>query len=286
MHPKHSYKSYMLIALFVFLSSAFFNGCATSSSNTQRKFEMYNTAVASKYSINEYMYVTEAYKKFYKGETVKIKGVYKYRAFTPKGFIPLSKLSKKPIAEPIKEIENEQYTLSVNAPQGSKIRILNIKPVYKDNILLSKGNYHIEVTKSGYEPFKRWVHLSKNLIFKVSDLKQVPKVQSFKIEDGTYECVDGSDNIILTFKTTNSITTWDMAKKSEPTLLLSTKLQKNDKGIIFLHVAKSAATYTLDIKVVNNETKKQAKKSIGTFIKEKDKYIFDSQGKKGKCIRT
>lgn len=281
MYSNRFITSYVSFILFAVLTSLLFTGCATTNSRVKTKYEPFNNAVAAKYNINQYMYVKESYRDFRKGEEVKVKGVRDYKAYAYQGYIPLYKLSKnKPIE---KTVKNQKFKLKVTAPKYSRIRILNIKPKYHDNILLAKGNYHIEVSKSGYQTFKKWITVNKDLDYHVEDLKQIEKIQIFKVEDGKYECPDKSENIILTFKTSNSITSWDMANKSTPTLMLSDNLKKRGKGTIVLNVIKSSSAYTLNMKVINNKTKKEGNKNIGTFVKDKDGYIFDSQGKKSKC---
>ncbi len=48
--------------------------------------------------------------------------------------------------------------LYVNAtPNDSKIRILNIKPVYMPGIELNLGDYHLEVSRKGYITARKWI---------------------------------------------------------------------------------------------------------------------------------
>jgi len=59
-----------------------------------------------------------------------------------------------------------KYILTVNAtPHDARIRILNIKPKYKDGIRLNKGSYHIEISKKGYKTIKKWVSLDKDMTY-------------------------------------------------------------------------------------------------------------------------
>ncbi|MBA1433514.1 MAG: hypothetical protein FAF04_07985 [Epsilonproteobacteria bacterium] len=57
----------------------------------------------------------------------------------------------------------KQYTLRVEAPAHARVRILNIKPKYHDNIKLDAGKYLIEVTKKGYQKYKNGYSLIKTL---------------------------------------------------------------------------------------------------------------------------
>ncbi len=49
----------------------------------------------------------------------------------------------------------------VNKPNFSKVRILNIKPVYQQGMHLGEDNYHIEVSASGYTTQRLWVKHSR-----------------------------------------------------------------------------------------------------------------------------
>ena len=66
-----------------------------------------------------------------------------------------------------KELDNT-YRLKVNAPKNSRVRILNIKPKYHDGIELDHGKYLIEVTKQGYQKYKKWIVLDKDFVLDVS----------------------------------------------------------------------------------------------------------------------
>jgi formylglycine-generating enzyme required for sulfatase activity len=61
--------------------------------------------------------------------------------------------------ELISEITTGHLTVSPS-PVGADIRILNIRPAYEPNMLLSAGRYQIEVSASGYESLRQWVDLS------------------------------------------------------------------------------------------------------------------------------
>ncbi len=71
--------------------------------------------------------------------------------------------SKSTESAPVSEIHKDKFTLLVlSDPKGSRIRIMNIKPKYKDNIILKRGKYLIEVSKSGYETYKKWIFLDRD----------------------------------------------------------------------------------------------------------------------------
>ena len=50
--------------------------------------------------------------------------------------------------------------LTVIAPLNSRIRIMNIVPKYTDAILLEKGRYDVQVSKPGYQTFRKWIEVS------------------------------------------------------------------------------------------------------------------------------
>lgn len=76
------------------------------------------------------------------------------------------------------QTEPVDFFLTVNAPDGARVRILNIKPKYKDRILLRKGSYHIEVSKNGYRTKKQWIKLNDDLVMTVSLPKTITSSES------------------------------------------------------------------------------------------------------------
>ncbi|WP_457743955.1 hypothetical protein [Sulfurimonas sp.] len=71
-----------------------------------------------------------------------------------------------------------KYKLTVDAPQGATIKIMNIKSKYHDNIELKKGKYHIVVTKSGYKKYDAWITLEddKNYVVRLKKVA-LPKIK-------------------------------------------------------------------------------------------------------------
>ena len=60
------------------------------------------------------------------------------------------------------------YSLTINTiPSDAKVKIVNINPKYQNGIKLEKGNYHIEVSKDGYETIKQWILLDKDIIYSI-----------------------------------------------------------------------------------------------------------------------
>jgi hypothetical protein len=76
--------------------------------------------------------------------------------------------SKEPDAsKPIKPL-SEKVSLTVNAPEGARVRLLNIKPKYRDGIVLKRGRYHIEVSKPAHRSYKRWHILNDNTTLEIT----------------------------------------------------------------------------------------------------------------------
>lgn len=67
------------------------------------------------------------------------------------------------------------YPLKISStPKADRIRILNIKPRYKNGILLSPGNYLIEITKKNFKTLKQWLRVKDRPINRQFTLKEVP----------------------------------------------------------------------------------------------------------------
>lgn len=79
-------------------------------------------------------------------------------------------LSKKELSKiKSKKSKVKYYSLYTEVtPKKAKIRILNIKPKYKNGIKLKKGKYHVEISKKGYSTVNKWIEVKdKNIKFKV-----------------------------------------------------------------------------------------------------------------------
>ena len=83
------------------------------------------------------------------------------------------------------------YSLTINTiPSDAKVKIVNINPKYQNGIKLEKGNYHIEVSKDGYETIKQWILLDKDIIY------------SIKLQNTTKYNLSNNDNNSLNKNTT------------------------------------------------------------------------------------
>ncbi len=47
------------------------------------------------------------------------------------------------------------------SPENARVRILNIKPLFRQGLELSEGRYHIEVSAKGYQLDKQWINLAQ-----------------------------------------------------------------------------------------------------------------------------
>jgi formylglycine-generating enzyme required for sulfatase activity len=55
-------------------------------------------------------------------------------------------------------LEKEVTTGTLNVkPENATIRILNIREKFYQGMTLSPGQYHLEISKSGYETYKKWI---------------------------------------------------------------------------------------------------------------------------------
>ena len=68
------------------------------------------------------------------------------------------------------------YPLTIHPePADAQVRILNISPKYQPGMLLQPGPYHVEVSKPGFAPVRRWV-----------TLQQAPLVETMALGDAGY----------------------------------------------------------------------------------------------------
>ncbi|MBQ4800065.1 PEGA domain-containing protein [Pseudoalteromonas sp. MMG006] len=56
----------------------------------------------------------------------------------------------------------------ITNPRDARVRIMNIKPVYEDAIVLDEGKYDVEVSKSGYLTYRKWVVVDKKTILTIN----------------------------------------------------------------------------------------------------------------------
>ena len=129
------------------------------------------------HGLKRHMYVTKTYEPFRQGDRVTILDIEPPYAITERGKIPVSMLAERPVAQRIDKMTStkslpDEVTLKVNAPDGARVRILNIRPKFRDGIALKRGRYHIEVSKPGYRTYKRWHKLNDHTTLEIA-LKKI-----------------------------------------------------------------------------------------------------------------
>ena len=133
----------MLKIVFIF-TLLFMLGCGT----TEKKAPI--VIDEPKYTL---MYVKVDRAPFIKSEQIKVFSIVDGVATTSKGQISSIDLEDK----------QSEFRLYVNSSNGQRIRILNIKPKYKDGIWLKSGKYHIEVSAKKHVTYKKWINLDKDI---------------------------------------------------------------------------------------------------------------------------
>ena len=90
-------------------------------------------------------------------------------------------LDKKSIFQKRENEKNKLYSLTIKrTPSEATVQILNIKPIYKDGIMLKRGRYKIFVFAEGYKDKKFFVELKDNLTYNV-ELEKMLKVKEKNI---------------------------------------------------------------------------------------------------------
>ncbi|MEN8146803.1 MAG: DUF1566 domain-containing protein [Campylobacterota bacterium] len=134
--------------IFVMLSALFFTGCST---HEQPQKETTPEPVKEKMSPVT-MYIIKDVPSFNQGESVTVLSIDGPLAMTQKGTIPLSYLEK----------ERSTFRLTIRSSDSAAVRILSIKPKYTHGIWLPSGEYHIEVSESGYKTYRKWIVLDSD----------------------------------------------------------------------------------------------------------------------------
>ncbi len=125
-------------------SSLLFTGC---SRHPQPAKETMTSEASTPYQFPMTMYVKEEMPGFQKGASVTVLSLDGPLAITQEGEIPFANL----------EQQRSSFRLTIHSLDAATIRILNIKPKYDDGMWLSPGKYHIEVSKPGYQTYKKWI---------------------------------------------------------------------------------------------------------------------------------
>lgn len=111
------------------------------------------------------MYLKADKGSYKKGDKVEVFEIKENFAITADGKIELSLL----------ENTRGEFRFRVLTPHKATIRILNIKPKYRDGMWLKKGMYHIEVSAPNCEIYKAWVKVSDDTTLNVKLKKIISK---------------------------------------------------------------------------------------------------------------
>ena len=125
--------------------------------------------------------------------------------------------------------KRDDYFFCVTSPNATKIRILNIKPKYKDGIALKPGRYHIEASAKSFDTYKEWIEITDdtNLIIR---LKKTPLISAGFIR---WEKLKGIKNIDKFFFQDQAINetnkmNWKDANEYCSGLVIENNNQKDD----------------------------------------------------------
>jgi hypothetical protein len=98
------------------------------------------------------------------GEDVEEYGESMRQIFIRKGY------SSKNLEEKVQDMKEgfsgfclKEKKLTINpSPSNARVRIMNIRPKYRDGIELKKGSYRILIDAKGYKTYDNWIELSKD----------------------------------------------------------------------------------------------------------------------------
>jgi len=105
--------------------------------------------------------------------------------------VPVSEIVKAtvPVEQPKvieKPVKAALYVEPI--PQNARIRIMNIKPKFKQGIHLAGGRYHVEVTAPEYRKYQQWISLKKGevkhlpVVLQPLQVKIDPVVEKVKVK--------------------------------------------------------------------------------------------------------
>ncbi|MGB5965242.1 MAG: DUF1566 domain-containing protein [Sulfurimonadaceae bacterium] len=140
----HLLKIITILMFSILSSSLLFTGCT---SHKQPEKKVLTPDSVKKKIFPTTMYVKKDTPPFKQGESVTVLSINGPLAMTQKGEIALSNL----------EEQRSTFRLTIHTLHSAKIRILNIKPKYTNGMWLSPGKYHIEVSRPGYQTYKKWI---------------------------------------------------------------------------------------------------------------------------------
>jgi len=150
------------------------------------------------------MYVKIDKDSFIKSEQVKVFTITDGIADTSKGQISILDL----------EDTRSEFRLFINTPNGEKVRVLNIKPKYKDGIWLQEGKYHIEVSAKKHQTYKKWIQLNKDTSLTIK-LKRQKNISVGTVSWSSKSGVKYIDGLYWQDQAVNKVNkmNWDKANK-------------------------------------------------------------------------
>ena len=179
-------------------------------------------------------------------------------------------IQKKNHQKPIqtKTAKRDKFKLLViSEPENSRVRIMNIKPKYHDNIALKKGRYLIEVSKKGYQTYKKWIKIEDDTTLHV------------KLKKATLPSINYSGEVIWKesevedkFKKYSLYTLMDSLKSSldnNRLLWLDDKISKA-KGISWIR----ANAYCKNLKLHGLKWRLPTCQEAKKYNKEMEKYLL------------
>ncbi len=169
------------------------------------------------HKLNEHMYLKRDLRTAKRGSIVTIIDLQEDRAITKEiGTVNISDL----------ELSASSFHLRVDSPQDARVRILNIRPKYHDNIYLPAGRYHIEVSKDGFETHKEWINLQGNKTIKIDlvEIQKSPETLTWNNNRDLFTLVyDNKNGLIWALQSAYV----DYIKQHKPSSVINTALKRN-----------------------------------------------------------
>ncbi len=152
--------------------------------------------------LKKHSYLTRDIRSLKRADMVTILDIQDKLAITQQiGSVKLSDLEPYP----------SKVYLYVKSDKETRVRILNIRPKYRDYIYLTPGRYHIEVSKEGFETDKQWIDLYENRVLDVTlepiKEQELIEVDERGVQSSSVKIIwrDKSEYFTLVYDHTNSL---------------------------------------------------------------------------------
>lgn len=206
MLKEHIFFGLLVIILFSQVGCA---GKSTYQIEQERKQEVQKQAVLKEAQIRKkitargllpLMYVKEETKTSEgktvpKGYHVRILDINNEYALTNKGTVPINSLEK----------ERKEFKLSIDAPNGAKIQIVNLECEYTSDMWLPRGKYNIKATKNGLRTYENIINLDSDKSIKIEMPKDyltlVEKIVWETKNEPFFQLYDQKTNLIWALQT-------------------------------------------------------------------------------------